>query len=470
MSVRVLTFSRWLPFAIAIGIARRGLREHDTEPAGDRHDTRDAESNADRVPEPDRVSPSPTPEPTPSPEPTPILVPAPLTGLPVSPAAARRHPIAVMVDDLSAARPQSGFSAASVVWQAPAEGGIPRYMMIFAENEPKDVGPVRSSRYYYITWAAEWKAVYAHAGGSPQALQTLRAKGNGQLVYNADEFRWGGSFRRISSRFSPHNLYTTGKQLTSLARRLGAKSGDYKPIWQFGPDLPLEQRPVGGKISFSYPTSTIRYDYDRTTNTYLRSVSVEGKQKDAVDEEAGRPEERRDHADAVRAAQRRPSRTSTGSRPRSTGSGVAWIATNGTTIKGTWRKKSETAPTKFYNSAGVEVTLTAGQTFVNVMKTGTRVKITKGAPPPVTSPSGVARDEPVAVAVRRPARRAGWPSEAQPGGRRFGPRPRSSSKRRVRTTTSASTMIRLDIFDCPARRSWNTIGTSATRAPRRLAR
>ncbi len=53
---------------------------------------------------------------TPTPAPTPELVPAPLTGVLVTPEAAARHPIAVMVDDLSAARPQSGFSAASVVW------------------------------------------------------------------------------------------------------------------------------------------------------------------------------------------------------------------------------------------------------------------------------------------------------------------------------------------------------------------
>ena len=166
-------------------------------------------------------SPTPTPSlpPLPTPTPGPTLVPAPLTGELVSPAAAAQHPIAVMIDDLSPARPQSGFSAASVVWQAPAEGGIPRYMLVFQENIPTDVGPVRSSRYYYIAWAAELRAVYAHAGGSPQALATLRAKGNGQLVYNADEFRWGGSFHRISTRFSPHNLYTSGKALRPSLRR-----------------------------------------------------------------------------------------------------------------------------------------------------------------------------------------------------------------------------------------------------------
>ena len=48
---------------------------------------------------------------------------------------------------------------------------------------------MRSARLYFIAWAAEWKAVYVHAGGSPRRCGRLREKGNGQLVYNADQFR-----------------------------------------------------------------------------------------------------------------------------------------------------------------------------------------------------------------------------------------------------------------------------------------
>src|SRR4029079_7054283 len=217
-------------------------------------------------------NPTPTPSlpPLPTPTPGPTLVPAPLTGELVSPAAAAQHPIAVMIDDLSPARPQSGFSRVSVLWQAPAEGGIPRYMLVFQENIPTDVGPVRSSRYYYIAWAAELRAVYGHAGGSPQALATLRQKGNGQLVFNIDEFRYGGSFRRIKTRFAPHNLYTTGKQLRRLVARVGAKDAAVKWPWTFAPDAPLEQRPVGGRITVNYLANAIRYDYDRPSNTHLR--------------------------------------------------------------------------------------------------------------------------------------------------------------------------------------------------------
>jgi hypothetical protein len=322
----------------------------------------------------------PVESPTPTPSPSPVLVPAPLDGELVTPAAAARHPIAVMIDDLSPARPQSGFSSASIVFQAPAEGGIPRYMAIFADGVPADVGPVRSARYYFIAWASEYKAMYVHAGGSPQALAALRASGAGQLVYNADEFRYGPYFRRISTRAPPHNLYTTGKQLRQLAGLVHATAAP-KPIWTFNPPIPMDLRPVGGTISFAYPQNAIKYSYDRSTNTYLRTVSVEGAQHDASNKvriaptnvivmwmkfaplNDREPKKHRLEATLI-------------------GSGPAWISTNGKTIKGTWRKKTTSGPTLFYDSAGHQVGLTVGQTFVNVVTWGTAVTIRAGGPPP----------------------------------------------------------------------------------------
>ena len=59
------------------------------------------------------------------------------------------------------------------MWHAPAEGGVPRYMLIFQDQIPEAVGPIRSARQYYIQWAAEWDAMYVHHGGSPQAQATL---------------------------------------------------------------------------------------------------------------------------------------------------------------------------------------------------------------------------------------------------------------------------------------------------------
>jgi Protein of unknown function (DUF3048) C-terminal domain len=60
------------------------------------------------------------------------------------------------------------------------------------------------------------------------------------------------------------------------------------------------------------------------------------------------------------------------------GSGRAWIATNGKTIKGTWKKASVAGPTQFFDSAGHPVTLTRGQTFVQVIPPGTPFKFVNG--------------------------------------------------------------------------------------------
>jgi len=332
-------------------------------------------------------TPLPTPTPTPSPEPTPVPVPAPMTGRLVTPKEAARHPIAVMIDDLGAARPQSGFNSAAVVWQAPAEGGIPRYMMVFQDQIPGTVGPVRSARYYYIAWAAEWKAVYAHSGGSPQALKTLRAKGGGQLVYNADEFRWGRYFHRTKDRYPPHNLYTEGKSLRKLAARLGADDGPMEAVWQFAPDTPLAERPTGGTIQVAYPPSNnIKYTYDRKSNSYFRSVTREARQVDAATGERVHPKNV-----VVMIMQFGPLNDGSAKHrleAQVVGKGKAWIATNGRTIVGTWRKKSLTAPTLFFDAHGKPVTLTVGQTFVQVMKQGSKVTVKDGKlPQPVPTES-----------------------------------------------------------------------------------
>jgi hypothetical protein len=320
--------------------------------------------------------PTPPPTPGPTPVPTPVLAVAPLTGRLVTPELAARHPIAVMVDDQWAARPQSGFTEASVVWQAPAEGGIPRYMMIFAEGDPTSVGPVRSARLYFVQWAAEWNAVYVHVGGSPQAMAILREKGRGQLVYDADQFRWGGTYLwRTTDRFAPHNVYTDGKNLRALAARVGAAPLDAaEPAWQFAPDAAPDLRPAGSRIEVAYHQGAFSYRYDRPSNTWLRYV--DGKvQRDRANDTVVAPKN-------VVVMEVRFGALGAGQHGRleaaNVGSGRAWIATNGTIVRGTWKKTSVASPTRFFDRAGKPVTLTRGQTFVQVMESGTPVTVVNG--------------------------------------------------------------------------------------------
>jgi hypothetical protein len=300
---------------------------------------------------------------------------APLSGRLVEPELAARHPIAVMVDDHWDARPQSGFSEASVVWQAPAEGGIPRYMMLFAEGSPKSVGPVRSARLYFVQWAAEWNAVYVHAGGSPQAIALLRAKGRGELVFDADEFRWGGRYLwRTTDRFAPHNVYSDGKSLRIIAQKVGAKEVSEKPAWKFADDAVLDLRPKGARIDFAYQYGKIGYRYHRASNTWRRYVGG-ALQRDRANNRVVAPKN-------VVIMEMRFGLLGPGQKGRleadNIGTGRAWIATNGTTIKGTWKKASVAGPTRFFDRSGKQVVLTRGQTFVQVIPAGTTVKVVSG--------------------------------------------------------------------------------------------
>jgi hypothetical protein len=256
-------------------------------------------------------------------------------------------------------------------------------MLVFQDQAPSSVGPVRSARQYFILWASETHAAYAHAGGSTQALTTLRQHGRGDLVYDMDYARWGEPnapyFWRIRNRFAPHNVYSTGTQLRRLATRLGAKAAA-EGAWRFGEPLPLAERRTGGTISLAYRYNQIAYSYDRTTNTYLRSV-MGRPQVDAADGERvaptnvivmfvrfaplsgdPRPSLGRLEADVI-------------------GEGRAFIATNGKTLTGTWSKASNTAPTLFFDSKGRPAALTPGQTFIQVVPIGTTVKIVPGTGP-----------------------------------------------------------------------------------------
>jgi hypothetical protein len=335
------------------------------------------------------VTPSASPSLTPAP--TPVTVPAPLTGEPVKPAVANRRVMVVMIDDQFDARPQSGLSQADVVWQAPAEGGIPRYMAFFQAGDPPAVGPVRSSRLYFIAWASEWRPLYVHAGGSPQAKALLASsKGRGSYVYNADEFRWGGGryLWRVKTRAAPHNVYTDGKHLRQLARRVGADPVDgQKPAWNFADPKPIEERPEGGTIVVPYLANRITYAYNRDTNTYKRSVTGEKRQVDAGTKDRVAPTNV--VIMAVRFAPLNDGSHKSRLEAQVTGSGKAWIATNGKTIRGTWKKKGFRTKTRFFDRNGNEVTLTKGQTFVQVVPLSARIAIKDGKVPQAETTTGV---------------------------------------------------------------------------------
>lgn len=222
--------------------------------------------------ETERVRPVELPEPEPEPEPA---FAAPLTGVPRD-TEAKLRPVAVMINNLAPARPQSGLPHADVVWEMLAEGGITRLVAIFQSDEAYDgdIGPIRSIRPYMIELAESYGAVIVHAGASNEAYGILQR----QKKEHLDEITNAGSyFRRDKSRKAPHNLYSDLPNLRAGAEKRGYAADVDIPAYRFLDDE--GDGAAGGAleidIRFQLKNYIVTYRYDAEKRQYLRFINGE---------------------------------------------------------------------------------------------------------------------------------------------------------------------------------------------------
>lgn len=177
----------------------------------------------------------------------------------------------VMVENSADAWPLSGIEDAFLVIEAPVEGSIPRFVACFLEGEEvAEIGPVRSARPYYISWVSGFQhALYAHVGGSPEALNILAAN---KYIHDLNEFWNGASFwRDTDTRFAPHNVYTSTEQLWSAADRLQVLSAA-SPGWTYqSPSFAVGDICMPLTIHWGNATSyDVIWSCDEATRTYVR--------------------------------------------------------------------------------------------------------------------------------------------------------------------------------------------------------
>jgi len=88
----------------------------------------------------------------------------------------KRRSMAVMIGNNSVLLPQYGISQASVIYEAPVEGRISRLMALIEDYDDLDrVGPVRSSRDYFVYEAMAYDAIYCNWGLAVPYVEDLLA-------------------------------------------------------------------------------------------------------------------------------------------------------------------------------------------------------------------------------------------------------------------------------------------------------
>lgn len=296
----------------------------------------------------------------------PTTVPSSLSGLPVEPSVNSVPVTGVMIENSTDARPQSGLNQASIVFEAIAEGGITRFLALYQDTAPTNVGPIRSVRPYYEQWALGFNAAIAHVGGSPEALANIKTWG----IRDLDQFYNSKYYHRVTTRYAPHNVYTGIPTLVDLQH---AKGFTVTPFTSFARKnaAPLKT-PTANTINLtlSGPVYNVSYAYDTTTNSYKRS-------------EGGAP-----HVDAETGAQLSPKVVIAMVMPYSLasdgkhsvygtiGSGTAYVFQDGGVTTGTWAKASNNAQITFTDANGAPLALNAGQTWLTAVAKTTNVRYT----------------------------------------------------------------------------------------------
>lgn len=293
----------------------------------------------------------------------------PLTGVAdLSESAIGARPVAIMVENSPAARPQWGMSTPDVIIEGVVEGGITRMMWLYADvtKMPK-VGPVRSARHDYVEIAQGMNAIYIHWGGSNLAYNKIKEIG----MKDIDGMSDGAYFKRDSSRSSrgtEHTGYTTGEYITKAIanKNITTKAKDNNwtmfKIIEEGVRMPFGGA-SGGAIEVNVTfSSSYKYSfkYSMDKNVYVSYLNG----KPVTDGTTGK-----EVSFTNLIIMYSPTKTVDSEKHQDwdLSSGEAVWFSQGVGEKITWKKGGANSPLKFYGTDGKELVSNKGKTWVGVV-------------------------------------------------------------------------------------------------------
>lgn len=302
------------------------------------------------------------------------------------------RPIAIMIDNNVGNNAHAGLSKAYITYECIVEGGMTRIMALFKDQDVELIGPVRSSRHYFLDYALESDAIYAHFGWSPFAQRDIRALG----VNNINGLTDDAPYWRDQTIAAPHNVFTSIEKLYATADNKGySKTTEDWKLLNYTTDEVELNTPISVKkekneetdkteevkeydpelieannivIRYS-PAQTRSYSYDPETKRYLRSMNnVEHTDKES--------KEVLSYKNVLIVYVTNSTLDSEGRQDLDTvGTGGGYYITNGYALPINWEKESRKAKSKYTYTNGEEVKINDGNTIIQVAPTSYQAEI-----------------------------------------------------------------------------------------------
>lgn len=284
----------------------------------------------------------------------------------------KERPIAVMIDnDNESARPQEGLDKSYLIYEMVVEGGATRFMALYRGENIEKIGPVRSSRHYFLDYVMENDAIYTHFGWSPKATTDISAYGIDKIngILSSDESVF---WREKKYRGDWHSAYTSVENIKNRAvqKKYETVTEHKSGITYSDGYISLNAEniatnillPYSGKYKTSYVYNEEKGMYEKYINSMPHTMQsgnvVEVKNiivQMISDTSLGDGTDRRN--------------------VNTTGSGTGYYITDGNYEKITWSKSSRTANTIYEKEDGTPLLVNPGKTIINIISPYTGITI-----------------------------------------------------------------------------------------------
>ena len=282
------------------------------------------------------------------------------------------RPIAVMIDNHNLAWPQAGLNKAYLVYEAIVEGGETRLMALFKGVTVDKIGPVRSSRHYFLDYAMENDAIYAHFGWSPQAQSDI-SKYSINNINGITESE--STFWRVKDKSSPHNAVTSTEALLKVAKAKGYKTTSEKEsVLNYVTDeVTLKNGQNATSVTIPHSTlQTVKYEYDEQNQVYKRYARKEAQ----TDWDTGNSITTKNIIITFCDNYTLQDSENKGRQGlKNIGTFNGYYITNGKAIKIKCIKESRNLQTRYEDLEGNEIEVNDGNTWINICPIDAKVEI-----------------------------------------------------------------------------------------------
>lgn len=283
----------------------------------------------------------------------------PLTGVPTR-AAAFRPALAVKIDNVDRARPQTALDLADLVYEEKVEGSLTRLVAMFHSKLPTVVGPVRSVRTTDLDLLDQFNTPLLAASGANGGVLAQVAAAD---LINVNALVAGGAYFRQSGRSAPHNMYA---RLADLYNAAAGRGGQPPQLFRYR--TPGTQ-PAGGVaspgVAIAFGRADIEFRWSDHERGWARSQN--GTPHVVANGDLLAPV----NVVVLEVSYGISSIDADSPEAHTVGSGVAYVFTAGRRITGTWSRAASDQPIVLRDANSDEIPLTRGQTFIELAPPGT---------------------------------------------------------------------------------------------------